>query len=77
MFTGKIIIKETDETDLVNIMNLWNNGEVMNFVGFPIGMGYNFDKIKNWYKKIKKENFLNIIQYIQKNLDIVGKLVTD
>jgi RimJ/RimL family protein N-acetyltransferase len=52
MFTGKIIIKETDEKDLMNIMNLWNNGKVMNYVGFPNGLGYNQEKIENWYKNI-------------------------
>jgi hypothetical protein len=37
MYTGKITIKETTESDLENIKSLWNNGEVMFFVGFPGG----------------------------------------
>ena len=54
MFTGKIKIKETDETDLDNILNLWNNGDVMCYVGFPNGLGYDKKKIQNWYKNIKQ-----------------------
>jgi RimJ/RimL family protein N-acetyltransferase len=57
MYTGKIIIKETDETDLINIMNLWNNGETMKYVGFPNGLGYNKDKIIEWYINLNKKNW--------------------
>ena len=61
MYTGKITIKESYETDLVNIMDLWNNGETMKYVGFPNGLGYNKEKIMNWYRKNKEakifENF--------------------
>ncbi len=37
MYKGEITIRETTERDLENIMNLWNNGEAMFFVGFPDG----------------------------------------
>ncbi|NLC94884.1 MAG: hypothetical protein GX676_04250 [Bacilli bacterium] len=36
---SEIMIKETTEEDLDNIMTLWNNGEVMKYVGFPEGLG--------------------------------------
>jgi RimJ/RimL family protein N-acetyltransferase len=58
MFEGKILIKETDESDLINLMNLWNNGESMKFVGFPNGLNYNKERIYNWYNKIK--NYKNV-----------------
>lgn len=29
MYTGKVTIKETTESDLEDIKSLWNNGEVM------------------------------------------------
>ena len=50
MYKGKITIKETTERDLENIMNLWNNGEVMFFVGFPDGLGITLDQLKEWFK---------------------------
>ena len=54
MFKGNVLIKETDQTDLINIMNLWNNGNVMYYVGFPNGLGYDQDKMEKWYKNIQQ-----------------------
>jgi len=44
----KIIIKETSKEDLLNIMSLWNNGEVMSFVGYPHGLGITLPKLMDW-----------------------------
>ena len=59
MYTGTILIKETKEEDLKNILALWNNGEVMKYVGFPNGLEYNYEKILNWYKKNKEFKFFD------------------
>lgn len=48
MSNTKIIIKETTEDDLDNIILLWNNGEVMQFVGFPAGLGVTKEKMESW-----------------------------
>lgn len=48
MYNGKIIIKETTVEDLENIMMLWNDGDVMKFVGFPEGIGITIDELKEW-----------------------------
>lgn len=48
MYKGKVIIKETTVDDLENIMRLWNNGDVMKFVGFPEGLGITIDELKDW-----------------------------
>lgn len=53
----EITIKETDETDLMNTMNLWNNGEVTKYVGFPNGLGYSEEDIRNWFKKNQEIKF--------------------
>jgi RimJ/RimL family protein N-acetyltransferase len=47
-YSGKITIKETSAEDLENIMSLWNNGDVMRYVGFPEGLGITMDKLKRW-----------------------------
>ena len=52
MYTGKITIKKTDETDLKNILGLWNNGEVMFFVGYPDGLGCSMEDMRKWYNTI-------------------------
>ena len=57
MYTGKLTIKETDETDLMNTMNLWNNGEVTKYVGFPNGLGYSEEDIMNWFRKNQEIKF--------------------
>jgi RimJ/RimL family protein N-acetyltransferase len=44
----RIIIKETSKEDLLNIMSLWNNGEVMSFVGYPQGLGMTLPKLMDW-----------------------------
>jgi len=43
-----INVKETTKSDLENIMMLWNDGEVMFFVGFPNGLGITIEKLRKW-----------------------------
>jgi len=44
----KIKIIETSKDDLENILSLWNDGEVMSFVGYPNGLGINMEKLIEW-----------------------------
>lgn len=46
--SGNIVIKETGIDDLDNVMRLWNDGEVMKFVGFPQGLGVTLEKLRPW-----------------------------
>ncbi|MDR7857028.1 GNAT family N-acetyltransferase [Tissierella sp.] len=57
MYTGKITIKETTVEDLDNIMNLWNNGEVMFYVGFPKGLGITMDKLEKWLSGVNQNQY--------------------
>lgn len=50
-----ILIKETDESDLNNVKQLWADGEVMQFVGFPDGLMQSDSDMRNWYKRIKAD----------------------
>lgn len=45
-----VTIKETTKDDLDNVMALWNDGEVMRYVGFPEGLGITRDKMERWIK---------------------------
>ena len=45
-------IRETSECDLENIMELWNNGEVMAFVGFPDGTDTTMDEMDEWFEEL-------------------------
>lgn len=49
MFDKAVTIKETTEADLENTKNLWNNGAVMKYVGFPKGLGATTEKMYKWW----------------------------
>lgn len=51
---NKIKIKQTGLEDLQNTMQLWNDGDVMKFVGFPNGLGTTIDKMERWLSHIEK-----------------------
>ena len=55
MKSTNIIIKETTKNDLDNVILLWNNGEVMQFVGFPEGLGITEDKMESWFEWVIKK----------------------
>lgn len=46
--TLDILVQETTRTDLPHILSLWNNGDVMNFVGFPDGLGETMEGLEDW-----------------------------
>ncbi len=48
------IIKETEKEDLKNVLELWNSGDVMKFVGFPQGLGETMAGMEAWYRRIEK-----------------------
>lgn len=47
-----IIIKKTERDDLENLMTLWNDGDVMKYVGFPNGLGVSFEDLECWLKRM-------------------------
>jgi RimJ/RimL family protein N-acetyltransferase len=50
---NKVKIKETTIDDLNNVVSLWNDGNVMQFVGFPNGLGVTRESLeKNWLQNI-------------------------
>jgi RimJ/RimL family protein N-acetyltransferase len=57
VYTGKIRIKETDQSDLLNVMRLWNDGEVMFYVGFPKGLGVTLERLQKWLDGVNRDIF--------------------
>lgn len=49
-----ITIRETLKTDLPNVQALWENGDVMKFVGFPEGLHQSDADMNAWYARIEK-----------------------
>ena len=55
----EIIIKETKQEDLKNLMALWNSGEVMKFVGFPDGLNITYLEVEKWFENISGQSNSN------------------
>lgn len=51
--SGRVTIRTTSRQDLTDLMTLWNDGRVMQWVGFPNGLGYDEEKIARWFEKLQ------------------------
>lgn len=49
-------INKTELKDLKNIELLWNNGQVMKYVGYPEGINTNQTKLNEWFSSIESSN---------------------
>lgn len=45
-----ININKTKQSDLVFLRDLWNHGDVMQWVGFPNGLGITDEKMNSWFE---------------------------
>lgn len=70
----RIIIKETEREDLENIKVLWNDGEVMKWVGFPAGLNQTIDDVKKWWEKIQKSGQAHHFVVFTKDNEFCGEL---
>jgi RimJ/RimL family protein N-acetyltransferase len=50
----QVRLQSTREVDLPELTALWNNGEVMQWVGFPNGLGYTPEKSAKWLDGFNK-----------------------
>lgn len=50
-----ITVKETTQSDLENIVSLWNNGVVMFYYGFPNGKGVKTSQLEQWLKETDEQ----------------------
>lgn len=73
MDLDKVTIKLTEEADLYDLMHLWNNGEVMKYIGFPEGLGYGYSNMKSWFRNINKNDYLRHYSIYLKNYGLCGE----
>lgn len=52
-----IKMEKSSEKDLANIAELWNDGDVMKFVGFPSGLGVTVESLKKWLSGVDNGAF--------------------
>lgn len=50
-------IRVTTKDDLENVKKLWNNGDVMKFVGFPEGLGVNLNQLERWLDGVNADPY--------------------
>ncbi len=48
-------IQTTTPEDLSDLVALRNDGRVMQWVGFPSGLGYDINKISKWFAKLRSQ----------------------
>ena len=70
----RVNIKLTEKKDLKNILNLWNNGDVMKWVGFPEGLNISVEKIQEWFSSVQKSELANHYVVFNKNNLFCGEL---
>lgn len=49
----RVLLLSTQETDLPALLRLWNDGAVMQWVGFPDGLGYDMEKMHEWLRRLQ------------------------
>lgn len=51
----QVIICPTSQADLGDLIKLWNDGRVMKWVGFPDGLGYDWEQINDWFARVESD----------------------
>ena len=49
----RVILRETGPGDLPDLLSLWNDGRVMQWVGFPDGLDYDLAKLERWLRHLQ------------------------
>lgn len=73
MYKGKVEIKETTSEDLSNVMELWNNGNVMFYVGFPNGFGVTMQYLEEWLKGVNQNKYRKHYSVYAEDLGYCGE----
>jgi len=68
-----IIIRPPKSSDLFFLRNLWENPQVMSYVGFPKGLKQSDEKIKNWIQNWQKGG-LHLIIEDKKEIKPIGEI---
>ena len=45
----QVTLRKTTQVDFDSLMKLWNDGRVMQWVGFPNGLGYDREAVEAWF----------------------------
>jgi len=59
--TKRLILREPTKGDFEFLKNMWQNGEVMKFVGFPSGLKQSDEKIYQWIDTAQKNGRCKLV----------------
>jgi len=68
-----ITIRETNENNFQDPMNMWNDGEVMTFVGYPTGLNMTLDKISFWLKTVREKPYTKHYSILDRDKGFMGE----
>lgn len=54
---NRVTLRTTERGDLNGLLALWNDGRVMQWVGFPVGLGYNAEQMARWFDELQLQPF--------------------
>lgn len=69
-----VAISETTENDLADLARLWNDGRVMQWVGFPDGLGYDEDASGAWFDALQSNTQVHHFVMRDSELGFCGEL---
>jgi len=53
--TDSPVSRPTTEADLPDLLALWNDGRVMQWVGFRSGLCYDLERARGWFQRLKSD----------------------
>jgi RimJ/RimL family protein N-acetyltransferase len=68
-----ITIRKTKKDDLGQLQSLWNEGEVMKYVGFPHGLRMTFEEMTLWYERLSQKEYTTHYCIFEEDLGFVGE----
>ena len=58
-------------------MKLWNNGQVMFYVGFPMGLGVTLERLQQWLNGVNQDVFRRHYSIYAENIGYCGETFYD
>lgn len=69
-----LTIRETTANDLPELGRLWNDGRVMQWVGFPDGLGYDEEALRAWFRRLRSSRHEHHFVMRDSDLGFCGEL---
>jgi RimJ/RimL family protein N-acetyltransferase len=59
---------------LNDLLRLWNDGQVMQWVGFPDGKGYDWEQINSWFARVESDPDRHHFVFHTREIDFCGEV---